>query len=253
MESRIWAFATAKRAAHQIRLFRYEASRKGACAEDFLTSFHGVLIADGYSGYNVVSDIPRGGCWAHSRRKWRDAIPDGLDGEKSAGAIGYQYCNRLFALEQELEALPDEERKQQRRLRARPLVDEYYAWIETLFQPSGALKKAVTYAVNQRPYLCAFLDHGEIEISNNQVENAIRPIVIGRKNWLFCDTPEGARASCLTYSLLETAKANNLNPAAWLEHILSVLPERFATDPKASVDDLLPWTDGMKERFGMVR
>ena len=115
-------------------------------------------------------------------------------------------------------------------------------------KPSGAVRKAVTYAVNQRPYLCTFLDHGEIGISNNQVENAIRPIVIGRKNWLFCDTLEGAKASCLTYSLLETAKANGLNPAAWLEYILTVLPERFAADPNAAVDDLLPWNEMMKNR-----
>ena len=212
-----------------------------------------MLLSDGYSGYNILSDVIRAGCWAHARRKWRDAIPDVPNKERSAGAIGYEYCSRLFALEQELEALPDEERKQQRQLRARPILDEYYAWIETLFKPSGNLKEAVNYAVNQRPYLCTFLDHGEIEISNNQVENAIRPIVIGRKNWLFCDTPEGAKASCLTYSLLETAKANGLNPAAWLEYILTVLPERFAVDPNAAVDDLLPWNETMKNRFGVER
>ena len=93
------------------------------------------------------------------------------------------------------------------------------------------------------------LNHGEIEISNNQVENAIRPIVVGRKNWLFCDTQAGANASVVIFSLLETAKANGLNPEAYLNHLLTVLPERFNADPHASVDDLLPWSQEMQRAF----
>ena len=87
------------------------------------------------------------------------------------------------------------------------------------------------------------MEHGEIEISNNQVENAIRPIVVGRKNWLFSDTPDGAQASATVYTLMETAKANGLNPEKYISHLLTVLPERFAKDPKAAVDDLLPWAE----------
>ena len=105
--------------------------------------------------------------------------------------------------------------------------------------------------MKQRAYLCAFLDHGEIEISNNQVENAIRPIVVGRKNWLFCDTPAGARTSVIVFTVLETAKANGINPQTYLNHLLDVLPERFAENPKASVDDLMPWSEGIRERYTM--
>ena len=101
----------------------------------------------------------------------------------------------------------------------------------------------------QKFLLCAFLDHGEIEISNNQVENAIRPIVVGRKNWLFCDTQVGVNASVIVFTVLETAKANGLNPEAYLNHLLSVLPERFAADPQASVDDLMPWNERIQEMF----
>ena len=142
-------------------------------------------------------------------------------------------------------------RREQRRLLSRPIVDEYYAWLETIFRPAGKLKKAITYSLNQREYLCAFLDHGEIEISNNQVENAIRPIVVGRKNWLFCDTQAGASASVLIYSVLETAKANGLNPEAWLTHLLSVLPDRFDRNPDAAIDDLMPWADVMHQQFAL--
>jgi transposase len=122
---------------------------------------------------------------------------------------------------------------------------------QTLFKPTGKLKKALTYSLNQREYLCAFLDHGEIEISNNQVENAIRPIVVGRKNWLFCDTQAGADASVMIFTMLETAKANGLNPETYLNHLLTVLPDRFAQDPGAAIDDLLPWAADIHRQFAL--
>ena len=240
-ESRIWAYASSKRAERQIRYFRYEESRKGACAEKVLGGYSGVVISDGYSGYNILSKATRAGCWAHARRKWVEAMPEGATQENALAAKGLEYCSRLFEVEQKLASLPDEDRRKQRQLLSKPIVDEYYAWLETIFRPAGKLKKAVTYSLNQREYLCAFLDHGEIEISNNQVENAIRPIVVGRKNWLFCDTQAGANASVIIFTLLETAKANGLNPESYLNHLLTVLPERFAADPLAVTDDLMPW------------
>ena len=248
-ESRIWAYASSKRAERQIRYFRYEESRKGACAEKVLGGYSGVVISDGYSGYNILSKATRAGCWAHARRKWVEAMPEGATQENALAAKGLEYCSRLFEVEQKLAFLPDEDRRKQRQLLSKPIVDEYYAWLETIFRPAGKLKKAVTYSLNQREYLCAFLDHGEIEISNNQVENAIRPIVVGRKNWLFCDTQAGANASATIFSLLETAKANGLNPETYLNHLLSVLPQRFAVVPQAAVDDLMPWCEEIRTRF----
>ena len=252
-ESRIWAYASSKRAKRQVRYFRYEPSREGACAEEALKGFHGILVCDGYSGYNVVGNVIRAGCWAHMRRKWHEAMPKGANLENSAAARGFDYCDRLFALEREYKELSDEERLKQRRIQSKPIVDDYYSWLETIFHPAGKLKDAVRYAVKQRPHLCAFLDHGEIEISNNQVENAIRPIVVGRKNWLFCDTPAGARTSVIVFTVLETAKANGINPQTYLNHLLNVLPERFVENPKASINDLMPWSEGIRERFAMQR
>ena len=168
-------------------------------------------------------------------------MPDGATKENALAAKGLEYCSQLFEVEQKLEKLSDRERLEQRRLLSRPIVEEYYTWLQSIFKPAGKLKKAITYSLNQREYLCAFLDHGEIEISNNQVENAIRPIVVGRKNWLFCDTQAGANASVIIFTLLETAKANGLNPESYLNHLLTVLPERFAADPLAVTDDLMPW------------
>ena len=134
---------------------------------------------------------------------------------------------------------------------AREILKEYWEWVDSFNEKeiSGKLKTAIVYAKNQKEYLNTFLEHGEIEISNNQVENAIRPFVVGRKGWLFSDSVDGADASAVIYSLIETAKANNLNPEQWIEHVLSVLPERFAYDPNDNVDDLLPWADDMQAKF----
>ncbi len=256
-ESRFWAYASAKRAEKQIRLFRYESSRKGACAREFLQGFSGALVSDGYAGYNAPEGVTRAGCWTHMRRKWHEAMPKGATTENSLAAIGFDYCSRLFEVERIIDGeksaaerhIPADKRLKRRQELAKPIITEYYNWLETIFQPSGKLRDAVVYARNQRTYLCAFLDDGDLELSNNQVENAIRPIVVGRKNWLFCDTPDGAEASALAFSILETAKANGLNPEAWLIHILSVLPDRFSADPLALIDDLLPWSPEMKMRF----
>jgi hypothetical protein len=178
-------------------------------------------------------------------------MPKGVTQENALAAKGLDYCSKLFEVEQKLENLSDADRREQRRLQSRPIVEAYYAWLQTLFKPTGKLKKAITYSLNQREYLCAFLDHGEIEISNNQVENAIRPIVVGRKNWLFCDTQAGAEASVMIFTMLETAKANGLNPETYLNHILTVLPDRFAQDPGAAIDDLLPWAADMQRQFAL--
>ena len=246
-ESRMWVYASSKRADIQVRIFEYRDSRSGDCAVEFLGDFHGILISDGFSGYNKLLDVIRAGCWAHMQRKWREAMPKGEIVKKSVAAQGYNYCNRLFRLERKLEDLNDADRQAQRLEKAQPIIDEYYAWIETIFKPSGKLKDAVTYAVNQKEFLCTFLYHGEVEASNNQVENAQRGVVVGRKNWLFCDTPKGAEASVIAYSILETAKANGLNPEKYLMHIFTVLPDRFAKNPNADIEDLLPWNDKIME------
>lgn len=181
------------------------------------------------------------------RRKWFEAMPKGATIENSKAAKGYDFCNRIFEVERKIEHLSDIERAEERQKQTKPIIDEFYSWIETIFKPSGKLKEAVTYAVNQKEFLCTFLYHGEVEASNNMVENAQRSIVLGRKNWLFCDTPKGARASVVAYSIIETAKANGLNPQKYLMHIFTVLPERYAKDPHAGIDDLLPWNEEIKE------
>lgn len=263
-KSYMWVYSTSKRSDIQIRCFSYEKSRSGERAQNFLKDFSGILISDGYSGYLKV-DVTRAGCWAHMRRKWVEAMPTDLPSESSIAATGLGYCTQLFEFERRIEQLTDEERVIERQkihtteeelkedncetLSAKEILGKYWEWIDSLGTTAGKLKKAVGYALHQKPYLETFLEHGEIEISNNQVENAIRPFVVGRKGWLFADTTRGAEASAVTYSVIETAKANNLNVHEWLNYVLKVLPERFAYDPNDCIDDLLPWTDEMQKWF----
>ena len=117
-----------------------------------------MVISDGYSGYGILSEATRAGCWAHARRRWVEAMPDGATKENALAAKGLEYCSQLFEVEQKLEKLSDRERLEQRRLLSRPIVEEYYTWLQSIFKPAGKLKKAITYSLNQREYLCAFLD-----------------------------------------------------------------------------------------------
>ena len=252
LESRMWVYSSAKRADIQLRCFEYRESRSGKWAKTFLEGFKGVLITDGYGGYNKVQDAEHAGCWAHMRRKWLDAMPEGADAKTCKAAQGYEFCNRLFELERQFEELTAEERLMQRKEKSGPVLEAYWTWLNTIPRPTGKLKDAVTYAQNQKAHLCAFLEHGEIEISNNQVENAIRPFVIGRKGWLFADTSHGAEASAIIYSLMETAKANSLRLDDYLLHLLSVLPERAEQRKDFEIDDLLPWSEEMKSWFSAV-
>lgn len=159
------------------------------------------------------------------RRKWREAIPKGAATATFKAAVGYEYCNKLFALEKKCTKPSDSVRKTARQVDVEPLLDAYWLWLESVDLVSGSkLAEAATYARNQKDSLCAFLEHGEVDISNIPAENAIRPFALGRKNWLFCDTAKGAQASAIVYSLVETAKANGLDPHKYLETLLANLP-----------------------------
>ena len=161
-------YSSAKRADIQLRCFEYRESRSGKWARNFLEGFSGVLITDGYSGYNKVQDAECAGYRAHMRRKWLEATPEGADAKTCKAAEGYAFCNRLFEPEHQFEKLPAEERLVQRRERSAPVLEAYRKWLNTISRPTGKLKDVVTYAQNQKAHLCAFLEHGEIEITQQQ-------------------------------------------------------------------------------------
>ena len=249
-ESRMWLYASGERSKTPVRIFEYQPDRSGKRPESFLRGFTGCLVTDGYSGYNQVQKVTHCGCWAHMKRKWREAMPDGATVKTSKAAVGFQYCNKLFALEKKCADLNDKLRKEYRQNFILPVLEEYFCWVNTLDPEKGSkLAEAATYARNQKTALCAFVQHGNVPISNNLAENAIRPFAVGRKNWLFCDAVKGAEASAIVYSLVESAKANGIEPFAYLQHMLVQLPYFGKSHSHEELESLMPWPPYIQQNF----
>ena len=161
-----------------------------------------------------------------------------------AAKEGLAFCNRLFAIERGLHDVSPEKRYEVRLERSRPVLDEFLVWLkqkESEVLPKSAFGAAITYCLNQWHKLTAFLQDGRLEIDNNRSERSIKPFVIGRKNWMFSNTPRGATASATIYSIIESAKENGLNPLTYLQVLFEKLPNLDLTVPDA-LDELLPWS-----------
>jgi len=243
-ESYMWVYRTSGDAKHQFILMEYQPNRKAENPKAFLGNWRGYLHTDGYAGYRCLSDgVTLVVCLAHSRRKFHDAIkasPKG--GEAKSGAhTGREYCDRLFAIERRLADLPPEERCEQRRKLARPVLDDFRKWLvrESAQRVKGAFLTAVRYTLGVWPQLENYLLDGRLEISNNRCERTMKSFVIDRKNFLFSNTPRGAESSAILFSIIETAKENRLNPAAYLAFLLRELPR----GGKDYIDHLLPGGD----------
>lgn len=248
-ESRMWVYASWEGSKKPIRIFEYQPDRSGKRPANFLKGFTGYLVTDGYSGYNQVTNVTHCGCWAHARRKWREAMPDGATVKTSKAAVGYRYCTKLFALEGKTSYILPEIRNAYRQNTVYPLLEEYFCWIKGVHPEKGSkLEEAVRYSLNQKQQLMAFLESPEVPISNNLAENAIRPFVVGRKNWLFCDSMKGAESSAIVYSIVETAKANRLDPYDYLLRILSLLPTKGKSPSHEELECLMPWHPYFQER-----
>ena len=229
-------------------LFHYDASRGEDVPARLLEGYEGVLQADGYAGYNKVcrdNPIIRIGCWDHARRKFVDAgkaAPTKKKGQKVSKAdVAIGKIRKLYAIETRIKDLDPEQKTAQRQALAQPVLDDLRTWLQANANrvPKDSLTaKAITYTLNQWDYLVGYLANGRLNISNALAENAIRPFAVGRRNWLFADTSRGARASATIYSLIETAKANDLEPYDYLRYVLSRIA---AAQTVEHVEALLPW------------
>ena len=225
-------------------LFDYSTSRAQEVPLRLLDGYRGYLMTDDYAGYNAVATrggIERLACWAHARRKFVEAQKVQPKGKTGRADMALNLINKLYGIERDLKDANDSERLTARQQRSAPLLDQLKAWLDkTLPQVAGqtALGKAVNYLASNWSRLVRYVEGGHLPIDNNRAENAIRPFVIGRKNWLFSDTPKGAAASAQIYSLIETAKANGREPYAWLRHILERLPTAQNVE---DYEALLPW------------
>jgi len=209
-----------------------------------LKDFSGYLHADGYEGYHKLPEnITVVSCLVHLRRKLFDALKT-LPKDKQSGshaAKGVDYCDKLFHFEKQFSWLTPKNRYRERLRLSKPMMDEFFSWIEHLNAlPNTLLGKAAHYAKSQRKYLESYLLDGRLEISNNRAERSIKPFVIGRKNWLFSNTPNGAKASAIYYRLVVTALENGLNPFRYLTWILTNAPNIGRPGYASMVTELLP-------------
>ena len=229
-KSYMWLYRTSGDAEHPIVLYEYQPNRKAEHAERFLKGFSGWLHADGYQGYHKLpSPIRVVGCWAHARRKFDEAlntVPKEQQ-QTSKPAEALCYFAKLFHMEQEFAEFPAEGRYTKRLEQEKPILEALLAWANDLKDKTAsksALGKALHYLIEQWPYLIRYLEDGRLELSNNRAERSIKPFVMGRKNWLFANTPAGAQSSAVIYSLIETAKENRLDPYRYLLWVLSHAP-----------------------------
>ena len=245
-KSYMWLYRTGADGGPPIVLYDYQPSRGGKNAAEYLDGFHGYLHTDAYAGYEKVKDVTRCCCWSHVRRYFVEAIPDVKASEvlPSAAEIGRNYCNQLFDIEETLAELPSDKRKEERLRLEKPVLEAFWSWLGTLSPLKGSrLSKAINYALNQKPYMENYLLDGRCSISNNLAENSIRPFAVGRKNWLFSDTPKGADASAIVYSLVETAKANNLNVFTYLNYLLLYMTDMDYKNHPEKMEDMMPWSE----------
>ncbi|MBF0290335.1 MAG: IS66 family transposase [SAR324 cluster bacterium] len=236
----------------EIRYFHYAPSRSGEIAKTLLEHFQGVVQCDGYKGYDWmvrIDTIIRAGCMAHARRKFVEALKARSGGKKKKGnkkdraQLVLDQIGELYKLEKRAkqEGLSDEERKVFRQKEARPILENLKQWLQDhkkIVVPSSLLGKAVDYMLKSWDRLTVYLDYGYVEIDNNGVENSIRPVAVGRKNYLFSDSEGGAHALAVMYTLIETAKANRIEPFEYLSMLFEKIPY---ADSKEDLQRLFPW------------
>jgi len=243
-KSSMWLYRTGSDAKFHIVLYEYQPDKKAQRPKEFLKDFNGYLHTDGAEYYHSLpQDIVIVGCFAHARRKFDEALKSLLpkDRPNSKVAEGKKYCDRLFELEREFADLSPDERHKKRREFSKPLLTEFFTWAENhSHMTKTPLGKAVHYLFGQRKYLENFLLDGRLELSNNRAERSIKPFVIDRKNFLFANTPRGAKASAIMFSIIETAKENGLNPFKFLVHIFKTAPNLDIYNNPALIESLLP-------------
>ncbi|ASD67294.1 IS66 family transposase [Pseudoalteromonas piscicida] len=221
-----------------IALFDYQNSRAGRCPVAFLKGYNGYLQVDGYAGYEQTQ-ATLVGCWAHARRKFKEAADAQAKGKTGKANWALNHIQKLYRVETAIKGMSLQEKQATREKQSTPLLAQFKTWLEKSAQtvvPKSKLGEAIHYTLRQWPKLIRYLDDGHLKIDNNRAERAIKPFVIGRKNWLFSFTTSGAESSAILYSVIETARANGLTPFDYVMHCLNELAQ-----PDCDINSLLPW------------
>ena len=255
-KSYIWLIVTGDDGLPLIVTYHYSPTRAHTTAEELLGDYNGYFHTDKYDGYNCLeSHIIRCLCWAHGRRKWYEAISPAIRNRDRSGLkvdeltpaeVGFLYCEKLFAIERKLKGLEPEKKKARRIEEEKPVLKSFWKWLETVKPAGGSkLEKAVNYFKDSREGFENYLKDGRCSLSNNLAENNARPYVVSRKNSLFHDTVMGAEACSIIYSIVLTAKANNLDIRKYMEILFQRMPD-YKNEPEG-IRDLLPWSPAIQE------
>lgn len=238
-KSYMWVARTPVKLRNAVVYYAYGATRSGFFAQKLYQDYQGALQCDGYSAYNLLGDnIQRMGCWAHVRRKFYDAVKSHVNGANRP----LRLINQMFALEREWQHFSPRVRRRRRRSRLRKLLKRFWRGLENSeVLPQSRLGKAVTYALGQRPNLDRIINDGVIDWSNNASERNMKSMVIGRKNWLFSTSTQGADSTAIWMTLIESAKANHLDSRQYLVDILTGFPALPTFPKKEQLAAYLPW------------
>lgn len=240
----MWVLTSQKENLQPAVLFHYSPGRSAATPLQLLEGYRGALMVDGYPGYQTVCnqyDLQRLGCWAHARRKFIEAQRDQPKGKAGKADQALAFIQKLYVIERSAKDKTADERLAIRQTQAKPIIDKFKKWLDKTLSyapPKYKLGLAVKYLANQWERLTGYLDDGEYPIDNNRAENSVRPFVIGRKNWMFSSSQKGATASANLYSLIETAKLNDIEPYEYLKRVFTELPNAETLE---DIDALLPW------------
>ena len=234
----------------QIVLYEYQQTRNASHPREFLKGYDGICVTDGYQVYHTLEkeleELTIAGCWVHCRRRFDEAlklIPKSCQKESNAFLLMKQ-IQAIYREEGKLNDLSSDERLKQRQAVIKPLVDAFFAYLKTInVSKKDKFGDAVGYALNQEKYLRVFLTDGDVPIDNNASERAIRGFCIGKKNWRMIDTINGAKSSAIIYSIVETAKANNLKPYDYVQYLLEEIPKHMNDKDCSFLEDLLPWSE----------
>lgn len=255
-KSYMWVYRTAPTTkAPPIILYNYQHTRNSTHPKEFLNGFTGTIVCDGYGGYHKLEkDSPEtfivAGCWVHLKRKFATIIK--AKGPELIPNKAVNLITEIFHMTNLGEEMDLTNRLEYRQNYVKPLVDKFFQWVEEvrpLVAKESETGKGLTYAINQEKYLRTFLDNPEVPMDNNAAERAIRPFTIGRKNWVLIDTPKGADASAIIYSLVETAKANNLRIYDYFAYVLEELSKITKNGNREIPDSLLPYSSELPKNL----
>ena len=252
-KSFMWVMCSGADEEKQGTIFTYSRSRSEDVAKKILSNYKGILVTDGYSGYNNVENVEHAECWAHCRRYFYESIPLDENGQMilgSEGIKGLEYCNELFEIERKIAEFSVEKKEEKRKEKSEPVLKKFFEWVNLTSQKiivNEKLKKAITYAKNQKEELSKFLTNGRIPLSNSINERKIRPYAVHRKNWLFADTIDGAEATAVMYTIVESAKQNNLKIEKYIEYLLAELSQLTVDEVKKGLNKYFPWSKELPE------